>query len=111
MDICRGDIVAFFSLSAPEKTHTALVIQNDVGNRYSANTIVVPANFVIPEYFYPIQIHIPAEEVFGLNKALVIDTGIIFSISKDKIQERLGHCSLQFMNKVNEALKISLGIF
>ena len=73
----RGDI-HFVSLDPVQgselaKTRPCLVIQNDVGNQFSATTIVAPLTSQFSEELYPVEVLITPPDG-GLSKASVVRT-------------------------------------
>src|SRR5579864_6581248 len=92
-----------------QKTRLALVIQNDVSNRYSPITIVVAisSQFSIPPF--PREVMIEPEES-GLPKRSAVIVNQIRSVDQQRLAKRLGELSGQSMRRVDEAIKISLGL-
>ena len=93
-----------------KKTRPCLVVQNDVGNRFSAMTIVVPvegAEHVAK--LYPINVLIPKGEG-GLTKDSVALCNQIRSVDERRFGKTHGHVSPGTMAKIDQALKISLGL-
>ena len=93
-----------------KKTRPCLVVQNDIGNRFSAMTIVVPlegAEHVAK--VYPIAVLIPKGEG-GLAKDSVALCNQIRSVDETRFGKTRGHVSAGTMTKIDQALKISLGL-
>jgi len=115
VDIKRGDIVIlkFPFADKPEKSklRPALVIQNDVGNCYSENTIVLMITSSLPSSeLYPVQVLIPKGSKSGLDKASIVDSGVVFTVSKDRIKNKIGECHREIMEEVNKAIRVSLNV-
>ncbi len=113
MDIQRGDIV-LVNLdpvvgSEQGKTRPALVIQNDIGNKYSPITIVAPITSKVFEKEFPTNVKIRSKE-FGLEKDSTILLNQIRTIDKSRIAKRLGRVDIDTIYKVNLAIKVSLGL-
>ena len=85
-----------------------LILQNDVGNKYSPTIIVAAITSQINKAKLPTHIEISAKE-YGLTKDSVILLEQIRTIDKRRLQEKIGMLDSYIMNKVNEALLISLG--
>ena len=85
-----------------------LILQNDVGNKYSPTIIVAAITSQINKAKLPTHIEISAKE-YGLTKDSVILLEQIRTIDKRRLQEKIGMLDGFIMNKVNEALLISLG--
>ena len=93
-----------------KKTRPCLVVQNDIGNRFSAMTVVVPlegAEHVAK--VYPITVLIPKGEG-GLMKDSVAMCNQIRSVDEARFGKTRGHVSPGTMGKIDQALKISLGL-
>lgn len=86
-----------------------LVVQNDVGNKYSPTVIAVAITSKLTKAKLPTHIEISAEE-YGLCKDSVILMEQIRTIDKRRLKERIGQLSPTIMYKVEKALLISLGV-
>jgi len=85
----------------------ALVIQNDIGNEKAATTIVAAISSSVK--IYPMNVKIdPPEE--GLDRQSIIKTSQILTISKDRLEKRLGRLSAEKMEEINRAIKLSLDL-
>ncbi len=87
-----------------------LIIQNDVGNKYSPTVIVSAITSRLYKAKLPTHISLDAE-TYGLNKDSIILLEQIRTIDKLRLKERIGELSLSKMEEVNNALLISLGYF
>ncbi|MBQ3080101.1 MAG: type II toxin-antitoxin system PemK/MazF family toxin [Clostridia bacterium] len=85
-----------------------LVIQNDVGNRFSPTVIVLAVTGQLNKAKLPTHVAVPAEGN-GLQKDSVVLAEQIRTLDKRRLKERIGCLSPEQMEKVSEALKISLG--
>ena len=85
-----------------------LIIQNDVGNKYSPTIIAAAVTSKMTKAKLPTHIEITEGE-FGLNKNSVILLEQIRTLDKRRLKERIGELSPIKMKKVNTALLISLG--
>jgi mRNA interferase MazF len=86
-----------------------LVIQNDVGNKYSPTTIVSAITSQINKAKLPTHVEINAAD-YGLNKDSVVLLEQVRTIDKKRLREKIGHFDDDMMEKVNEAIKISFGL-
>ncbi|WDU83534.1 type II toxin-antitoxin system PemK/MazF family toxin [Caloramator sp. Dgby_cultured_2] len=86
-----------------------LVIQNDIGNKYSPAVIVAAITSQINKAKLPTHVEISSDE-YGLNKDSVILLEQIRTIDKRRLRDKLGHISDEMMKQVDYALKISLGL-
>lgn len=86
-----------------------LIIQNDIGNKYSPTVIAAAITSQINKAKMPTHIELGAKE-YGLNKDSVILLEQIRTIDKKRLRERIGHLDEALMAKVNDALLISFGL-
>ena len=86
-----------------------LVVQNDVGNKYSPTVIVAAVTSQINKAKLPTHVEISAEG-HGLSKDSVILLEQLRTIDKKRLRERIGHIDDSSIERTNEALTISLGI-
>lgn len=90
-------------------TRPVLVIQNDVGNRYSPTTIVAAITSRIRKAKLPTHVEISGAR-YHLDRDSVILLEQIRTIDKLRLKERVAELDEESMAKVNEALSISLGL-
>lgn len=113
VEIRRGDI--FYADLSPVigseqgGIRPVLVIQNDVGNRYSPTIIVSAITSRLSKAKLPTHIEIPGE-LYGLNKDSVILLEQVRTIDKKRLREKTGHLDEILMSRVNEALSTSFGL-
>ncbi|MEE1351662.1 MAG: type II toxin-antitoxin system PemK/MazF family toxin [Clostridia bacterium] len=86
-----------------------LVIQNDVGNKYSPTVIAAAITSKINKAKMPTHIELSANE-YGLNKDSVILLEQIRTIDKRRLREKIGKLDELMMKSVDKALFISFGI-
>lgn len=86
-----------------------LIVQNDIGNKYSPTVIVAAITSQINKAKLPIHVELSASE-YGLPKDSVILLEQIRTIDKKRLREKICMLSPEVMEKVNEALQISLGL-
>lgn len=85
-----------------------LVVQNDVGNRYSPTIIAAAVTSKINKAKLPTHIELPVGS-FGLVKESVILLEQIRTIDKRRLKEKIGELPAEEMSKVDKAILISLG--
>ena len=93
-----------------QKTRPALVIQNDLGNRYSSITIVASITSRIAPKPYPVEVVVEPGSSTGLSVRSSIRLDQIRSVDKSRLVKRLGRLDVATMELVDQALKISLGL-
>ena len=86
-----------------------LIIQNDVGNKYSPTVIAAAITSRINKAKMPTHIELSARE-YGLNKDSVILLEQIRTIDKRRLREKTGRLDEALMSRVNDALSISFGL-
>lgn len=87
-----------------------LVVQNDVGNKYSPTIIAAAVTSKIDKAKLPTHIELSARE-YGLSKDSVVLLEQIRTLDKTRLKERIGQVSADKMRKINEALLVSLGFY
>ena len=85
-----------------------LVVQNDVGNKYSPTVIAAAVTSQINKAKLPTHIELSAID-YGLSKDSVVLLEQIRTLDKKRLKERIGELPLSTMERVNTALLISLG--
>ena len=86
-----------------------LIIQNDIGNKYSPTVIATAITSQINKAKMPTHIELDANE-YGLPKDSVVLAEQIRTIDKRRLKEKIGHLDEERMTRVNEALEISFGL-
>ena len=87
-----------------------LVVQNDVGNKYSPTIIAAAVTSKIDKAKLPTHIELSARE-YGLSKDSVVLLEQIRTLDKTRLKERIGQVSADKMRKINEDLLVSLGFY
>jgi mRNA interferase MazF len=85
----------------------ALVIQNDIGNKKAPTAIVAAISSSVK--LYPMNVEINPPEG-GLNHPSIIKTSQILTVSKERLERRLGQISSTSLNEVDRAIKLSLAL-
>ena len=86
-----------------------LIIQNDVGNKYSPTVIAAAITSQINKAKMPTHIELSASE-YGLYKDSVILLEQIRTIDKKRLREKVAHLDKKLMKTVDDALSVSFGI-
>lgn len=113
MVIKRGDI--FYADLSPVVgseqggVRPVLIVQNDVGNKYSPTVIAAAITSQINKAKLPTHIEIGAQD-YGLLKDSVILLEQIRTIDKKRLREKVGRLDEDLMEKVNDALGVSFGL-
>jgi len=111
--IRRGDI--FYADLSPVigseqgGVRPVLIIQNDIGNKYSPTVIIAAITSQINKAKLPTHIEIDAKS-YGLPKDSVVLLEQIRTIDKRRFIEKICRLDDEMMAKVNEALMVSLGL-
>ena len=101
MDPVRG--------SEQGKSRPAVVIQNDIGNRFSPTVIVAAITAQIQKAKLPTHVEIDAK-TYGLDRDSVILLEQIRTIDKQRLTDKITHLDDELMARVNESLQISIGL-
>lgn len=86
-----------------------LIIQNDIGNRFSPTVIVAAITAQIQKAKLPTHVEIDAE-THGFDRNSVILLEQIRTIDKQRLTDKITHLDEETMRKVNEGLQISTGL-
>ena len=113
MSVRRGDIY-YADLSPVVGSEQGglrpvLIIQNDVGNKYSPTVIAAAITSRMSKTRLPTHIDVYADRV-GLQKDSVILLEQIRTLDKRRLKEKMGHLDEEMMDHVNTAIAISFGL-
>ena len=113
MSVRRGDIY-YADLSPVVGSEQGglrpvLIIQNDVGNKYSPTVIAAAITSQVNKAKLPTHIEVFAEQ-YGLAKDSVVLLEQVRTIDKQRLKERMGRLDDTVMRRVDEALTISFGL-
>ena len=87
-----------------------LIIQNDMGNKYSPTVIAAAITSQIGKNRLPTHIAIDSKEV-GLKSDSVVLAEQIRTIDKSRLKEKIGHINDErIINELNSALGVSFGL-
>jgi len=109
----RGDV--FFADLSPVVgseqggVRPVLIIQNDIGNRFSPTVIVAAITAQIQKAKLPTHVEIDAE-VHGFDRDSVILLEQVRTIDKQRLTDKITHLDEEMMGKVDDALQVSLGL-
>lgn len=85
-----------------------VVIQNDVGNKYSPTVIVAPITSRMNKTKLPTHVKINASEKFGLPKDSVVLLEQIRTIDKQRLKDKIGKFDRRRMADIDNAILTSL---
>ena len=115
MDIRRGDI--FYADLSPivgseqGGIRPVLIVQNDIGNRFSPTTIVAVISTKMEKSKIPTHILISTlKEITELPRSSVILFEQIRTIDKRRIKEKIGYIGYEMVDKIDKALMTSFGL-
>jgi len=112
-NVKRGDI--YFADLSPVVgseqggVRPVLIVQNNVGNKFSPTVIAAAITSQINKARLPTHIELSAQS-FGLTKDSVILLEQIRTIDKKRLKEKMGKLDDNIMNRVDEALAVSFGL-
>jgi len=90
-------------------TRPVLIIQNDIGNRFSPTVIVAAITAQIQKAKLPTHVEIDAKK-YGFERDSVILLEQIRTIDKQRLTDKITHLDEHMMSKVDNALQISTGL-
>ncbi len=86
-----------------------LIVQNDVGNKYSPT--VIAAAITSQKYKNPLPTHIQVNaDGCGLAKDSIVLLEQVRTIDKKRLREHMGTLDSTEMNRINQALSVSFGL-
>jgi len=113
VDIKRSEVVLidFEPVEGSEQggIRPALVIQNNIYNKYSPTTIVAPITSKLYKKEYPTNVNLSKKDS-KLNKDSTILLNQIRTIDKLRIMRKISSLNDEIMSKVNLAIKASLAL-
>jgi len=86
-----------------------LIVQNDIGNKFSPTVIAAAITSQIGKARLPTHISIDAVN-YGLTKNSVILLEQIRTIDKKRLKDKMGHLDDCVMQQVNDAINVSFGL-
>ena len=113
MTVKRGDI--YYADLSPVVgseqggTRPVLIVQNDVGNKYSPTVIAAAITSKKHKAKLPTHISVNADEC-GLSKDSVVLLEQIRTLDKQRLKERMGNLPEDDMDRINKALFVSFGL-
>nr|WP_075574838.1 type II toxin-antitoxin system PemK/MazF family toxin [Ezakiella massiliensis] len=111
MTILRGDL--FYADLSPVigseqgGVRPVVIIQNDIGNKFSPTTIVAAITSVKNKSSMPTHVNV-GKDVGGLPKDSVILLEQIRTIDKRRLREKIGRMTDSKMKEIDKALGISV---
>lgn len=93
-----------------QKQRPAIIVQNDLGNKYSPITIIAPITSQGTDKIYPIEILL-TDENSGLIKKSKALFNQIRAVDKKRLIKKIGKITEETADNMNEAIKISLGLW
>jgi len=117
-EVHRGDVVLvpfpYVTDFRKAKTRPALVIQNDLGNRFGSTVIVALISSSVPGKRYPMHYIIPhpspVAKAAGLKMTSIVKMETIITLPQRVIRERLGALPRDAIREADEALAFSLDL-
>ena len=113
MNVKRGDI--YYADLSPVVgseqggVRPVLIVQNDVGNKYSPTVFAAAITSQQDKSRMPTHINVDGDSC-GLSKDSVVLLEQVRTIDKQRLKERMGNLSVSDMNKINKALNVSFGL-
>ena len=113
MEVKRGDIY-YADLSPVVGSEQGglrpvLIVQNDVGNRYSPTVIAAAITSRLDKSRLPTHIDIHGDRA-GLSRDSVVLLEQMRTLDKRRLKEKMGHLDDSAMDEINTAISVSLGL-
>ena len=86
-----------------------LIVQNDVGNKYSPTVIAAAITSQLGKARLPTHIELEAQ-CFGLSKNSVVLLEQIRTLDKKRLKEKMGRLDDGVMHRVDGAIAVSMGL-
>ena len=86
-----------------------LIVQNDIGNKYSPTVIAAAITSRTGKSKLPTHIEVYADK-YGLARDSVILLEQIRTLDKKRLREKMGHLDEDVMGQVNDAITVSFGL-
>jgi mRNA interferase MazF len=113
MELRRGDIIIvnFNPVKGSEQggIRPAVILQNNLGNKYSPTIIIAPITSKKFNKEFPTNVELLKEDS-KLDRDSTILLNQIIAIDKLRIRKKVSSLSNEIMNKIDLAIKISLGL-
>ena len=113
LNIKRGDI--YYADLSPVVgseqggVRPVLIVQNDIGNKYSPT--VIAAAITSQQFKTKMPTHISVDAaVCGLSKDSVVLLEQIRTLDKQRLREKMGNLPETDMSRINDALSVSIGL-
>ncbi|MBM7838633.1 mRNA interferase MazF [Alkalihalobacillus xiaoxiensis] len=113
MIVKRGDV--YFADLSPVVgseqggVRPVLIIQNNIGNRFSPTVIVAAITAQIQKAKLPTHVEISSSK-YGFDRDSVILLEQVRTIDKQRLTDKITHLDDKMMQSVDKALTISLGL-
>lgn len=88
----------------------AIIIQNDIGNKYSPTVIVCPISSEIKKKELPTHVYLENWRTYGLTKPSQVITEQIRTRDKAQLGDYIGCVDVDTMNKIDKAIEISVQV-
>ena len=92
-----------------KKSRPAVIIQNNLGNKFSPITIIAPITSQKIELIHPFEVFLESRNT-GWDKSSKVLLNQVRAINKQRLVKKLGKVDEDALIRINEAIKISLGL-
>jgi Growth inhibitor len=107
-DVFYADLSPFFG-SEQGGSRPVIIIQNDIGNRYSPTVTIMPLTTKIMKGKLPTHVEISSEELM-MDKNFVALAEQIRTLDKRRLYEKSGTLNKNTMKKIDKAISIQLNL-
>ena len=111
MNFNRGDI--YLTVLDPvvvheiSKTRPAIIVSNNVGNKFSGTITVVPVTSKNISKVYPFEVFLPKAQT-KLSKDSKAKADQVRTLDKSRLIKLIGKLNKEFIDKLDKALKVHL---
>lgn len=92
-----------------KKSRPAVIIQNDIGNKYSPLTIIAPITSQNTDKIYPIEVLLNQKNS-GIETESKVLLNQIRAIDKERLIKKVAIVNEETISKIDQSIKISLGL-
>ncbi|QUH22050.1 type II toxin-antitoxin system PemK/MazF family toxin [Alkaliphilus sp. B6464] len=114
MDIKRGDVLLVMlspSIGSEQGgKRPVVVVQNNIGNKYSPTIIVAPITSCMNKSKLPTHVEIENHAKCGLDKESIVLLEQIDTIDKTRIIKKLNSVDSETLERIDSAILTSLGL-
>ena len=86
-----------------------LIVQNNIGNRYSPTIVIVPITCILKKSCLPTHVIIPSSSGIEIDSMALVEQ--IRTIDRSRFREYIGRINSRIQSKVDAALAVCVGLY